>query len=173
MPMHFSRWGANLEAARFRWQFGQMHSGCFFSAGGPEDVEMGWPNTSVCPLDSEASLLSSELSMNSVNWKIPVFTALKKIRDLVRPRLTRPEVSRRQVLKRGLNERLSTWIFQHSDGGFEEYEKLNRSSIQSKLTYYLVQVSVSWSIFFTPKASNQAKPISRLHRNCAHGSSSV
>ena len=85
MPMHFSRWGANLEAARFRWQFGQMHSGCFFSAGGPEDVEMGWPNTSVCPLDFEALLLSSELLMNSVNWKIPVFTALKKIRELVRP----------------------------------------------------------------------------------------
>ena len=82
-----------------------------------------------------------------------LFSQLWK-RDLVRPRLTRPEVSRRQVLKRGLNERLSTWIFQHSDGGFEEYEKLNRSSIQSKLTYYLVQVSVSWSIFFTPKASN-------------------
>jgi hypothetical protein len=60
--MHFSRCGANRDAARLRWQFGQTHSGCFFRAGGPDDVEIGCPKTSVWPLRSEDSLLSSELS---------------------------------------------------------------------------------------------------------------
>jgi len=39
IPMHFSRCGANLDAARVRWQFGHTHSYCFFIIG-------GWPNMS-------------------------------------------------------------------------------------------------------------------------------
>jgi len=39
IPMHFSRCGANLEAARVRWQLGQTHSYCFLT-------DRGWPNMS-------------------------------------------------------------------------------------------------------------------------------
>ncbi len=78
MPMHFSRWGANLEAAKFRWQFGQTHSGCFFNAGTPDVVEIAWPKTSTGPFESDNSFPASELSQYSVNWNIPVLTDLKE-----------------------------------------------------------------------------------------------
>jgi len=39
IPMHFSRCGANLDAASVRWQLGQTHSYCFF-------IDRGCPNMS-------------------------------------------------------------------------------------------------------------------------------
>lgn len=67
MPMHFSRWGANREAAMFRWQLGQMHSaGRLVRAAAAEaktsaaaaaamdsDGYVGWIDW--CPLSPSAS----------------------------------------------------------------------------------------------------------------------
>lgn len=41
MPKHFSRCGANLEAAKFLWQFGHTHSNCFFIGTCPNTSNPG------------------------------------------------------------------------------------------------------------------------------------
>lgn len=35
IPIHFSRWGANLDAAKFLLQFGHTHSSCFLAGRFP------------------------------------------------------------------------------------------------------------------------------------------
>lgn len=41
IPMHFSRWGANLDAARLRLQFGHIHSSCFLAGKFPNTSTPG------------------------------------------------------------------------------------------------------------------------------------
>ena len=56
MPMHFSRCGANLDAAKFREQFGHTHSTCLALMG-------TWPNMS-----SPLSITISVMKVRQKSW---------------------------------------------------------------------------------------------------------